>query len=551
MRLGLEQLRKGLRYLKHYGLKEFIIRIREKGEPEQVPYELYYRACRATEKQLAEQRRHVRRWGDAPRISVVILTPEISEELRRETEKQLRRQSYENWETVAADTPEEALAQAAGEYLLFLEPGDMLEPDALYRIAAAAMGEGEGQSGVHWEGVPAGRPDMIYTDEDQVTAAPEGAAVCYGKPRFKPDYSPDFLSEENCYINHGCAVTAELMRKVLAGREALQAAPGLRELLCGCARQADYIYHIPRALYHALPEHTGVFPQACSPGVTPDMPLISILIPNKDEKESLELCLGSVARSTYENYEVIIIENNSVSEEIFAYYDKIQREDSRIRVCRWGEHGFNYSAINNFGASHARGEYLVFLNNDIELLTPDWLERMLFSCRRPEVAAVGARLYYPDDTVQHAGIVIGIGGHARGIAANMCVGLPRAEGGYMDRARLRQNMSAVTAACMMMKRSVFRETGGFTEELSVAFNDVDLCLKARRAGYLVVYEPSAEAYHYESKSRGSEDTPEKVRRFQREIEYMREHWNDILRYGDPYYNPNLTLHRSDYSLRNP
>lgn len=593
MKISLEQVRKGLRYLKHYGIKEFMIRLREKGEPEQVPYEVYYHASRVTEKQLGEQRRLARHWTDAPRISVALLDPgqavpgngavvqaaaesvpgqaESGEELCRKLTEELRQQSYENWEAVVAGAPEEALRQAAGDYLLFLEPGDLLEPNALYELAAVALGEGNGQSGVHWEEMPAGKPDIIYTDEDQVIAAPEGAAFCYGKPRFKPDYSPDFLSVENCYINHGCAVAAALLKKGLERAEAVRAempggtgAAGLAELLCACAGQAEYIYHIPKALYHAarpavsleekhpggehiLPEEAGTTGRAVSRA---QQPLISILIPNKDEKESLELCLRSIARSTYENYEVIIIENNSVSEEIFSYYTKLQ-EDPRIKVYRWGEHGFNYSAINNFGASHARGEYLVFLNNDIELLTPDWLERMLLSCRRPEVAAVGARLYYPDDTVQHAGIIVGIGGHARGIAANMCVGMPRAEGGYMDRARLRQNVSAVTAACMMMKRSVFQEIGGFEEALRVAFNDVELCLKARKAGYLIVYEPSVEAYHYESKSRGSEDTPEKLHRFQQEIEYMREHWNDILRYGDPYYNPNLTLHRTDYSLRNP
>lgn len=578
MKISLEQIRKGLRYLKHYGIKEFMIRLKEKGEPEQVPYEVYYDACRVTEKRLNEQRRSARRWKDAPRISVVVLSPDLEtlgecaqgqdEDAylaQRTFEEELSRQSYENWEAVAAPSVRKALEQASGDYLLFVEPGDTLEPDALYELAAAVLGEGAGQGGVHWEKLPEGKPQVIYTDEDEITAAQEGAAVCYGNPRFKPDYSPDFLSVENCYIHHGCAVSQELVRKVLEETDA--AGRSLCAFLCACAGEAEYIYHIPKALYHALPEHAlastandGTLRRSDpADGTLPtddlchevQQPLVSILIPNKDEKESLEQCLRSVARSTYGNYEVIVIENNSVSEEIFTYYDRIQEEDPKVRVYRWGEHGFNYSAINNFGASHARGEYLVFLNNDIELLTPDWLERMLISCRRPDVAAVGARLYYPDDTVQHAGIVVGIGGHARGIAANMCAGMPRSEGGYMDRARLRQNMSAVTAACMMMKRSVFREVGGFEEELRVAFNDVELCLKARKAGYLIVYEPSVEAYHYESRSRGSEDTPEKAHRFQQEIEYMREHWNDILRYGDPYYNPNLTPYRTDYSLRNP
>ena len=185
----------------------------------------------------------------------------------------------------------------------------------------------------------------------------------------------------------------------------------------------------------------------------------------------------------------------------------------------------------------------------MEILTAEWIEEMLGVCQRPEVAIVGARLYYPDDSIQHAGIVVGIGGHARGVAANMLTGIQRKSDGYLHKAAIQANYSAVTAAFLMIEKKVFDEVGTFTEQLSVAFNDVDLCLKTRKLGYEIVYNPYIEAYHYESKSRGQEDSKEKVRRFQTEIEYMRTEWNDILRYGDPYYNPNLTLDNSDFSLR--
>ena len=273
-------------------------------------------------------------------------------------------------------------------------------------------------------------------------------------------------------------------------------------------------------------------------------PMVSIIIPNKDEKESLEACLHSIKEKTsYQNYEILIIENNSVSEEIFAYYKEIEK-DPKIRVLRW-EREFNYSAINNFGVQHANGDYLLFLNNDVTVITPDWIEEMLGMCQREEVGAVGVKLLYPDDTIQHAGCVIGIGG----IAGHMFVDMPANRTGYLHKASIIQDMSAVTAACMMMKRTAFEEAGGFTEKLAVAFNDVDLCLKVRKSGRLIVYDPYVQLYHMESKTRGAEDSEAKVRRFQEEIEYMREHWIDILKNGDPYYNKNLSLTKWNYSLR--
>ena len=274
-------------------------------------------------------------------------------------------------------------------------------------------------------------------------------------------------------------------------------------------------------------------------------PLVSVIIPNKDHRQDLDLCIRSISeRATYKNLEFIVVENNSTEPETFAYYEKIQKEFPNVRVVRW-EREFNYSAINNFGVTFAKGEYLLFLNNDTEPIEPRFIEEMLGLCQRDDVGIVGARLLYQDDTIQHAGVVVGFGG----IAGHTFIGLHKAENSYFHRAMSTQDYSAVTAACMMSKKSIFQQVGGFTEELAVAFNDIDYCMKVRAAGKLVVYNPYALLYHYESKSRGLEDTPEKIARFNREIRIFADRWPEILEKGDPYYNPNLTLRKSNFALR--
>ena len=273
-------------------------------------------------------------------------------------------------------------------------------------------------------------------------------------------------------------------------------------------------------------------------------PLVSIIIPNKDETETLRNCINSIReKTTYKNYEILIVENNSETDEIFRYYKEISK-DPDIRLFRWKKE-FNYSAINNFGEAHARGEFIILLNNDIEVITPGWIEELLGLCQRPGTGAAGVKLLYPDNTIQHAGCVVGIGG----IAGNMFVDMPSERTGYLHKASILQDMSAVTAACMMVRKDVFDRIGGFEEELAVAFNDVDLCLRIRQAGYLIVYDPYVQMYHLESKTRGAEDSEEKVRRFQNEIEFFRTRWIDILKNGDPYYNKNLSLTKWNYSLK--
>ncbi len=273
-------------------------------------------------------------------------------------------------------------------------------------------------------------------------------------------------------------------------------------------------------------------------------PLVSIIIPNHDHHQELEECIHSIKElSTYSNYEIMVIENRSHEIETFELYKQIE-QDSRIEIIKW-DHPFNFSAINNFGVKRSQGEIILFLNNDMQVITSDWLESMLEHAQRKEVGAVGAKLYYEDNTIQHAGVILGIGG----IAAHGHRGLSGNEPGYMGRLQCVQNLSAVTAACLMMRKTVFAEVGGFDEEYSVAFNDVDLCLKIRQKGYLILWTPYAELYHFESKTRGLEDTPRKQERFKKEIELFKKKWESELVKGDPYYSLNLTLKKADFSIR--
>ena len=627
---------KGIRYLKNYGWKEFVIRLKEKSEPEDIAYRDWYLAHCVTKEELSRQKKESAKWKQAPKISILVPAYKTPEEYLRQMIASVQEQSYANWELCIADATEsedsvkeivesftkeddrivyrhleknegiagntnQALKMATGAYIALLDHDDLLAPDALYEAArASCFPEKVKQSGVHWDtymgkltecgGFRAkeqGVPDFIYTDEDKVT---EDVSEHYA-PHFKPDFSIDLLRSNN-YITHLCVIKKELAEAAGGFREAFEGAQDY-DFIFRCVEQAERIVHIPKVLYHwrmhegstagnqdsksyafdagkeVVAEHLERMKIPAEVSLTENLgfyrvryqvtgsPLVSILIPNKDEVETLQKCLASVAKSTYTNIEIIVIENNSVDEKTFQFYRELEengitnRNGCKIplQVVTWESGGiFNYSAINNYGAQFAKGEYLVLLNNDIEILTESWLEEMLGTCQRPEVAIVGARLYYPDDSIQHAGIVVGIGGHARGAASNMLVGTRRIHDGYLHKAGIQLNYSAVTAACLMMKKAVFDEVGGFTEKLTVAFNDVELCLKARKAGYQIVYDPYVEAYHYESKSRGQEDSEEKLRRFQTEIEFMRTTWNDILRYGDPFYNPNFSRVKCDYSL---
>lgn len=586
-------VQKGFRYLKHYGWKEFWIRLQERFEPEEIPYGPWYEAYRPTEEELARQKKV--RFSCSPKISLVVPAYRTPELFLKQMIESLQAQTYENWELcIANGSPEDAVmgsvleeyakadervryenltdnqgiagntnaafAMAEGEFIGLLDHDDLLAPNALFEVVSALNAHPD--------------TDVVYTDEDKVTMDLSE----HFQPHFKPDFNLDLLRSNN-YICHFFVVRRSIVERVGGFCSAFDGAQDY-DFIFRCTEEARNICHVPEILYHwrthkastadnpaskmyafeagkrAIEAHLLRAGQKGTVTHTKDLgfyrvtypvegePLVSILIPNKDEKDTLKTCIDSIKeKTTYSNYEIIIIENNSTSQEIFAYYDEISK-DERIRVVRW-EREFNYSAINNFGVGFAGGEYLLFLNNDVTIIADNWMEEMVGICQRREVGAVGARLYYPDDTVQHAGVIVGLGG----VAGHIFTDMPRARTGYLHKAALLQDLSAVTAACVMITKEAFEKAGGFTEELAVAFNDVDLCLKIRRNGLLIVYNPFVELYHMESKTRGQEDSEEKVRRFQSEIEYMRCHWLDILKGGDPYYNKNLSLTKWNYSLR--
>ena len=462
-----------------------------------------------------------------------------------------------------AENTNGAIRAATGDFIAFADHDDELTPDALFQCVKALNQEKEIK--------------VLYSDEDKMSM--DGHK--FFQPHFKPDFNIDLLCTVN-YICHLFVVKKELIDQVGMLRKEFDGAQDYDFVLrCVEAAGREYIRHIPRILYHwrchedstaenpeskmyafdagqrAIQAHydrIGI-PVEIQKGeylglyrtkfLWEEKPLISIIIPNKDHIDDLKRCINSIeAKATYRNFEYVIVENNSEEETTFDYYRELEASNPKAHVVYW-DGIFNYSAINNFGASHAKGEYLLLLNNDTEIISPDCLEQLLGYCMRPDVGAVGARLYYEDDTVQHAGVVIGFGG----IAGHCFVQQKRDATGYCHRIICAQDYSAVTAACMMVKREAFEKVGGLSEEFQVAFNDIDFCLRLGEAGYLVVYNPYAELYHYESKSRGLEDTPEKVARFNREIASFEKHWGKVLDKGDPYYNPNLTLDSQDFSLK--
>ncbi len=457
------------------------------------------------------------------------------------------------------------IEMSTGDYISLFDHDDLLHPSALFNVMQAICEQGA---------------DFIYTDENTFQKTPSDAY----HPHFKPDFSPDTLRSYN-YICHFTSFSRALLDEVGMFRSEFDGSQDY-DMILRLTEKAQKIVHIPKILYYwrchkasvasdisakpytlvaakkALDEHLerigtpGKAHDSRIPSVyrieyeIKDKPLVSIIIANKDYIADLDKCIRSIVeKSTYENYEIIVVENNSTDDATFKYYEDISSEYECVRIVYWQGQGFNYSKINNYGFEMARGEHIILLNNDIEILTPDWIEQMLMFSQRSDVGAVGAMLYYPDDTIQHAGVIIGIGADPEmAVAGHSHKYFKRGEYGYASRLSLAQNLSAVTAACIMIRASVYKEVGGLDESFAVAFNDVDLCLKIRQAGYLIVWTPFAEAYHYESKSRGLETTPEKVERFNGEINNFLKKWRDVRDAGDPYYNPNLTLEREDFSL---
>ena len=540
-------------------------------------------------RELSAQRRA--RFGDAPCVSVCVPVYNVPPRFLRDLVNSMRRQTYANWELVLADAsdtpgmprlphdaritcfrlPENggiarntaaAMERARGTYIALLDQDDVLTPNALYEAVRVICEQGA---------------DFVYSDEVVLDETLKKLGVCH----YKPDFSPDTLRGCN-YITHLSVFSRALLQAAGGGTRAEYEGAQDFDLILRLTERAEKIIHIPKVLYwwrahegstagdisakpHAI-QAGGRAVQAQLkrlrlPGTVEPIDgcpgayrtryditrggLVSILIPNKDHAADLTRCVESIRKNAgWEEWELLILENNSTEAETFALYEQLQKTDVRCRVLTY-QGDFNFSAINNFGARAAKGEYLLLLNNDVELETPGFVREMLSYAQRPDVGAVGAKLFYPDDTVQHAGVFIGIGGSA----GHNHKGHPRGSAGDMYRLATTQNFCAVTGACLMIKKVLYEQFGGLdAQAFAVAYNDVDFCLRLWQAGYLNVMTPFATATHYESKSRG-DDTHAggaKQARYEAERERFRARYAELLAKGDPYYNPHLTLLYENY-----
>ncbi|WP_185985342.1 glycosyltransferase family 2 protein [Aureimonas mangrovi] len=453
-----------------------------------------------------------------------------------------------------------ALELVKGEWIALLDHDDLLRPHALLEVAQEI--EAHPDAG------------LIYSDEDKINGTGERYDAF-----FKPDFSLEQLRAQN-YFNHLTVHRADLVREVGGWRRGFEGSQDYDLNLRVVERlQREQIRHIPKVLYHwravegstassgdekgyayhaglkALQEHAARCEDGASveavaglpfyryrPAIPSPEPLVSLIIPTRDRLELIRNCVGSILeRTTYRSFEILIIDNGSVEPESLAWFESFA-DHPQVRVLRYDQ-PFNYSAINNFGVREAKGSIVGLVNNDIEVIAPGWLGEMVSFAAQPEIGCVGAKLYYADDTIQHGGVVLGVGG----VANHSHLRLHRDRDGYFGRLRVHHNCSAVTAACLLVSRSIYEEVGGLNErDLAVAFNDVDFCLKVMTKGYRNVFTPFAELYHLESVSRGREDSPEKIARFNREIEYMLTTWPALIR-RDPYYSVNLSISYTDYS----
>lgn len=585
-------LRKGLISLKENGFVYTWERIGRglKSLRAYASYQAFMRHPLYTEQELMQQAQ--RDFGqNAPTFSVVVPLFNTPEPFLREMIESVLAQTYARWQLCLADASDEAhghvqrccreyaaadariayrklpencgiagnsnacLEMAEGEYVALLDHDDVLHPAALYDVASAAAEQDA---------------DFVYTDEASFRS-PHLDDVFY--IHFKPDFAPDNLRANN-YICHFTVFRRSLLDAAGWFRDGFEGSQD-HDLVLRLTRFAQRIVHIPKVLYYwrAHPESTAMIvsakPYAGESGKRAvrdslkaeglaarvetvrgeitiyrciyelaSTPKVSIVIPNCDHVDELRACVMSVQeKSTYRNFEIIVVENNSRELETFECYEELLRRWDNVKVVMW-DGPFNWSAINNYGVREAAaGEMILLLNNDTEVIAPNWMEEMLMYAQRRDVGCVGAMLYYPNDTVQHAGAIVGLDDDQ--IVTHSFKGVKRGEVGYAGKLRYAQNMSAVTGACLLMRRDVWDEVGGCDERFPVGLNDVDLCMRIRKAGYLIVWTPYAELYHSESKSRGVDNTPEKRARRAEEEALFRERWAAELAVGDPYYNPNL------------
>lgn len=581
-------------YYQQFGLKQTVRRAIEKlGGKEVRTYEAFRRRYFPDKKELNRQRKE--QFVYEPLFSIVVPLYKTPLSYLEDLIWSIQAQTYEKWKLYLSDgsgkesslkevlrnyarkekrihiiendcrlnisdNTNRALEQVDGGYVVFVDHDDTLAPDALYECVKVLNREPD--------------VEVIYTDSDKLSENGKR----YSEPCFKPDFNMELLRCQN-YICHLTVIQKRFLDKVGYLNSNYSGVQDYDHIL-RCVEQTNRIVHIPKILYHwrmcpgsvavdtdnkpytyelfqkILREHydrMGIQAEvkAVFPGVVrtvyqlPYEPLVSVIIANKDHREDLMRCVESLEQeSEYKNLEILIVENNSVSEEIVTYYDQVQRQYDNVRVLRY-EKEFNYADIQNYAAVRAKGDHLLLLNNDTWLERPESIREMLGYCMRDDVGIVGAKLLYPDDTIQHAGVIVGLGG----VADHAFVGMDREDPGYCCRAICAQEYSAVTAACLMVKKTVFMEVGGMDTELKIAFNDVDFCLRVKEAGYKIIYNPFSIWYHDESKTRGAEDTPEKIERFRGEIEYFQRRWANFLYWGDPAYNPNLALDRHDFSLK--
>lgn len=480
----------------------------------------------------------------------------------RQKDSRIKYQKLVKNEGISGNT-NECYKMATGNYIALFDHDDLLHPCVLFAYMQAICEKDA---------------DYIYCDE----ATFKGNSINHMiTMHFKPDYAPDNLLANN-YICHFSVFGRELLESGELFRSQFDGSQD-HDMILRLTAKAKHIVHIPRILYYWR-SHKGSVASSidaktyaidAAKGAVADhltklgyrnfeiestrafatifrikyeltsRPLVSIIIPNKDHVDDLSRCVESIINlSTYDNYEIVIVENNSETAEIRTYYEEISRHP-RVQVVEY-KGDFNYSKINNFGVQYAKGEYLLLLNNDTEVITPDWMEELLMYAMRKDVGVVGAKLYYPDKTIQHAGIVIGLGAHRT--AGHTHYRIPEANVGYMGRLCYAQDVTAVTGACMMVSKALYEELGGLDESFTVALNDVDFCLRVREKGFLNIFTPFAELYHYESKSRGSDKKDERALRYQQESDRFRVKWADALAKGDPYYNPNFSLDHSDFTV---
>lgn len=538
------------------------------------------------------------------KISILVPLYNTPETFLREMIESVTSQTYENWELCLADGSDrehgfvgdickeyqkadsrgrivyeklsqnngiagntnECLKLATGEYIGLFDHDDILHPSALYEYVKAINEQDA---------------DYIYCDE---TTFKSGDINHMLTMHFKPDYAVDNLRANN-YICHFSVFARELLDGTELFRSRFDGSQD-HDMILRLTDRAKHVVHVPRLLYywrsHAGSVASGIdakpYVVEAARGAVADHlkrhgfthfqitstrafetifkiryqilgdPRISIVIANKDHTEDLRRCISSILeKSTYDNYEIVIVENHSETKEIFTYYEELKAFEN-IKIVTYELQGsFNYSAVNNYGVSKSSGDYILLLNNDTQVITVNWMEELLMYAQREDVGAVGGKLYYGNKTIQHAGVVLGLGAHRT--AGHSHYGQHRENLGYMGRLCYAQNVSAVTGACLLMKKSLFEQVGGLEERFAISLNDVDLCLKLREEGYLNVFTPFAELYHYESISRGLDDTGEKALRYQEESTRFREKWKKVLEKGDPYYNPNFSLDRSDFALK--